>query len=513
MQVSRAYGVWFQVGGFALLSVVYLFWTWSHVLGDYGGDNAVYLFMAQYYSPWGGYSELAAMYASLSQFPPLYPFLLGLFHAGGNILVAHIVTTGFLLLALVAFYFWLRAFGLSALLASVTTLLFALLPGTYFQALSIHSENLYLLLSLVCLAATARAESDGRDHWLWVAAIAVAGVTLTRSAGISLLAAFIVYLILNRGVGGWKFMLAAAAPMVLWSLVSGQLQRGYLSSLAHNYGSDLLDALVGQLSVGARMIWYGWLGNFTTSSALAPAVAVIGTICLAGMAYRLYLRKLDGFYVLFYLLLIMVWPFPAESQRFLFVIVPILMVQGMVLVRDRIRPSVRGRVLDLSLLIYMPALALIALPVLALTVARFAQPLPEPFAEYKHTVYWYEADPYEAYKQVMIYSSLAASMREIQSVIPEDECVYSIKPTIVSLYSNRLSITPPREATSDLEFHESLRKSNCRYFYMAALASPSYGSPYYPEKRLRDNIRVLRITYLPGNREKYAALLAEMIRK
>ena len=513
MQVSRAYGVWFQVGGFALLSVVYLFWTWSHVLGDYGGDNAVYLFMAQYYSPWGGYSELAAMYASLSQFPPLYPFLLGLFHAGGNILVAHIVTTGFLLLALVAFYFWLRAFGLSALLASVTTLLFALLPGTYFQALSIHSENLYLLLSLVCLAATARAESDGRDHWLWVAAIAVAGVTLTRSAGISLLAAFTVYLILNRGIGGWRLMLAAAAPMALWSLVGGQLQHGYLSVLKDNYGSGLLGALAEQLYVGAHMIWYGWYSNFTTSPVGVPVMAVIGVVCLAGMAHRLYLRKLDGFYVLFYLLMIIAWPFPAESQRLMFVVVPILMVQGMALVKDQIRPRVRGHALDLSLLMYVPALVLIAMPALALAVARFVQPLPEPFAEYKYTVYWYSADPYAAYVTIMSDSRFAESLRGIPGVVPEGGCIYSTKPAIVSLYSNRLSIPPPREAVSDQEFHELLRGTNCQYFHLAAYASPTFGTPYYPAERLRGSLKVLRATYFPGSGVRYVALLAELIRK
>ena len=162
---------------------------------------------------------------------------------------------------------------------------------------------------------------------------------------------------------------------------------------------------------------------------------------------------------------------------------------------------------------YVPALALIALPTLALAVVRFVQPLPEPFAEYKHTVYWYRAAPYEAYDTIMSYSRFVESIKEIPGVVPENGCIYSVKPAIVSLYSNRLSIPPPREATSDLEFYESLGMANCQYFHLAALVSPSYSTPYYPAERLRGSLKVLRATYFPGSRDRYVALLAELIRK
>jgi hypothetical protein len=46
--------------------------------GDFGGDNAVYLLTAQYFSPYAPRTALAAHIAQGSLFPPLFPLLLAL---------------------------------------------------------------------------------------------------------------------------------------------------------------------------------------------------------------------------------------------------------------------------------------------------------------------------------------------------------------------------------------------------------------------------------------------------
>jgi hypothetical protein len=84
---------------FLVLAVAYLIWGWSSVLGDFGGDNAVYLLTAQYLSPYAPASDLAAQFARGSAFPPLFPLLLALTGGGESLLTAHIVTVSCLLVA------------------------------------------------------------------------------------------------------------------------------------------------------------------------------------------------------------------------------------------------------------------------------------------------------------------------------------------------------------------------------------------------------------------------------
>ncbi len=204
--------------GFLLLCAIYYFWGWSHVLGDLDGDNAFYLLTALHYSPWSSPSEAATFFAH-NQYPPLYSLLLAVFGGGESLLAAHLVSVTCLLLGFAALYLWVRALNRPPLIAGLLALLFALMPGTYMQALAILSENLYLLLTLTCLASVAAYENDKRNHWLWLAAICLAAAVLTRSAGISLLVAFAAYLMMHRPPRFWLLIMAAAAPVVAWNLI------------------------------------------------------------------------------------------------------------------------------------------------------------------------------------------------------------------------------------------------------------------------------------------------------
>lgn len=502
----------FPIAGFMLLSVVYYYWAWSHVLGDFGGDNAFYLLIAQYFSPWHTHSDVAAYFYANSIYPPLYPFVLAIFGGGESLLAAHLVTVTCLLLALAALYIWSRALRLPTLVAGLLTLLFALLPITYKLALEVLSENLYLLSTLACVGAVAAHENDRRPIWLWAATGCLVAATLTRSAGIALLAAFVLYLLLHRPPSFLRLAVVAIAPIILWNLFSGHEGHGYLASFMEKYKADPVTMFFQGLANGFKIIWYGWVSNFAGSSIARPLTGFLGALCLTGMGYRVYLRKLDGFYSAAYLVLLLVWPFPAEVQRLLFVIMPVLLVQG-VLLLERI-PKMRIAKLDLRpVYILFAAIFLIVIPDLALTINRFITPMPVEYADYRRSPKWYYIDQNIARMNVIMSKDLAMHMFSLRTIVPEGECIYGIKPSIVGYFSDRVSLAPPGPNLDQTAFDAYLKKTNCRYFYMMSIFSPSFSETYYPLARMRELLKAISMAQVSDNKSLPFGILAEWERR
>lgn len=326
METKRYISLSLQLFVFVFLAFAYYVWTWSDNLRDLGGDSAIYLLTAQYYSPWSNYNSVAADFSHATSYPPLFPFLLGIVNLGNNVAFAHAMTTSFLLAAFICLYIWMRALGQTLLIASMSILLFALLPGTYVHAISILSENLYLLCTLTTFVAMARFEKCLEERFLWVAACGVALSMLIRNTGIALYLAFLAYLFIRQIAKRWWLGTLVLLPFLLWQIVHGLNQPGYVSSFLQKYRADSSPQFFTQLYDQIIAVGTGWLENFYTNSVGIPVAMFIGVLCLGGMVRRLYLKQMDGFYVLVYLLLISLWPFPAESKRLVFVIIPILLV-------------------------------------------------------------------------------------------------------------------------------------------------------------------------------------------
>ncbi len=486
----------YQAAVFFILVAGYSIWSWSYVLGDFGGDNAYYLMMARYFSPWSEHSPAITYFTVHGPYPPLYPIVLALFGGADNLLVAHLITTTLLLLAFAVYYAWLRTLGFGAHAAGLFVLLFALLPGTYMQALSVLSENLYLLISIGCLASVGKFEIVRREHWLWVATVCAAAAVLTRSAGVTLLAAFLLYLMFHRPRGSWRFVLGAILPVVLWNFLGQHQSPGYLSSLVEKYGPDPVSALLHQFSLEIRMLWFGWVGNFSTGSVGPWVTAFVGALSLLGALWRIFLRKLDGIYVGIYTGLILVWPFPAEAQRLLFVIVPVLLVQCLLLLKT-LPPLALGRYRMPPEFLLALFIAVITAPDLLLTVKRFSQPMPDQMAPFRRSIDWYDIDPNDARANVIFDKSLTEHLKTLPNVVPENECIYSIKPSLVGYYAGRVSMNPPRPDFDAAAFNTFLKQTGCRYFYLMGFLSPSYPVVYYPLARLGDALTVVSVS--PGS--------------
>ncbi len=500
-----------RVLGFLVLSFAYLAWSYTSELGGFGGDNAIYLLSAEFLSPLGHSSTLAASYFASSQYPPLFPLFLGLLGAHGDLLVAHLMVTSFLLAALFVLYKWQRSLDISSWWAFALALLFACLPGTYFQTLEILSENLYLLLSLLGLWMYRQAEMTDRKGWLIGAALTVAAATLTRTAGVTLLAALLINLLLINRSGRNSITAALAlAPVAIWHLWRGG--GGYASSLATTYGASPIVTFLDRLHLQATALWYGWIDNFMSAPpfAIAVAISAFGALCLVALAARLYARSLDGLYVSFYLLLMLIWPFPGESQRFLFPVLPILMVQGFWLLGKVPRFNLMGKRLVLAPLVTLAALALITLPQLLLHVDRFNTPLPAELSSFKHTAGWYQPDPNIAMHEIHHSARMVVALKNTARLVSPDDCIVSIKPSVVSYYTKRVSISPPAASTPLADFNRDMQHRGCSYFFLVAFSSPTFNEPFYPLGRMNGRVEILDETRLAGENSPAVALLARL---
>jgi len=494
---------------FLVVGVLYIAWSWSNQLGDFGGDNATYLLTAQYFSPWAPHSPVAEHFARVSQYPPVYPLILGMFGAGPEaVLSAHLVTTAFLIGSLIVLWLWLRALGQSRTVAVVLPVMFALLPGTYKQALSILSENVYLFFGLASLACASLYERSGNPRWLWVAAATVSAAALTRGAGLALFGALLVYLAIRRP-SKWFWMAGASfLPLALWQILR-PANSGYIASLMEKYGSDPLKYLTRHLVVESTSLWSGWLANFSTGEVGTIVLTALGVLAIGGSIWRARQGALDGLYVLFYLAIVLLWPFPAEARRFVYVVVPLLLVQGLLLVEwlsmrvPLSRPSV------LKLLVVMPIFILL-LPDLALTAGRFVAPLPDAVEDFRRSTSWFDGTRTEAMRDLIYERTLVEAQREAGRMVPEGDCVYSIKPSLFGLYGQRVSYIPPREEWPDKTMDQYLAEKGCQHVLMLSFVSPSFRSSYYPLQRLRHHMTIIYAWQVPGTSSMPAAMLARM---
>ncbi|MDH3689776.1 MAG: hypothetical protein OEU36_09895 [Gammaproteobacteria bacterium] len=504
---SRVFFTVASVTLFAAISAFYFYFTWHGEFSDFMSDSAIYLLLADgFFHSEQIPDSLVDFIRSEYPFPPLFPFVLGLFGGGSaHPEISHLVNTVTLLAALFAYYFWsmteLRQFFLAVLLTAV----FALLPTTLLHSQIIISEHLYLFLTLLALASFER--STANEKWLLAAAVLVGLSMLTRTVGVALVLAFIVLVVLQNKPKKVVLIGLSVLPQVIWQLY--KLSHSYTTS----YATDLLDFLSGDpvrvvlefVQVNGLVIWLNWskgLDHFLTDHGQLMSAAIL-CLCALGMMRRLWLLKLDAWYVLIYLCIILVWPHPDHALRFLYVVVPILLLQGLSLF-----VYVAGRYAHVTMLKLIPGLYIGFVVITMITsstfiVKRSMVPVDASMAHFAKTRQWLEqSDIAKAKSHAAFMNRFHDSIKATKSYIPKDDCVFSINPWLTMVFAQRKSVEPPRPALSDREFFAQTEQ--CRYFLLMSLTTvPNLGYPaMYPIERLRDRMRVISLIRLHANDTK-----------
>jgi hypothetical protein len=471
----------------AFVTPLHLAWTRDAGLGDIGADGPGYVMMAQHYAPFGARDAAQEAVATYSRFPPMYPMVLAFAGAANNLARAHLVNTICLLMALLALYIFQIRSGLSAARSALLVLLFGIIRGSWLLGLFIQSEYLYLFFSLLALTLMTAYRPGGRQEVLSGAALACAAAILTRSVGVSLLAPLAIALWRAPRRSAAISLLIALVPPLAWQMVH-RSHLGYAEAVGSIYGSGGWHILKGQLAVELPALHKGFGENFLHDAFLSPLADALGLLCLAAAVWRAIRLKPDAVYVLANLAILLVWPYPEEARRFLWVLVPLLIAQPLFGYDEW---QARGGEAAASRILAAAVAAVIltmALPAVAFIADRYRS------ADYCDLPgaagfqIWYRQDPVFAARAVATQLLITNAMRGIPQSVPESDCVIATRPELLSYFGRRRSVVPPLNSVREPFFTAAIRSTGCHYVFGMMGTDSRFPAPLHPLPRLQSQI-------------------------
>lgn len=378
-------------------------------------DSVAYLIMAKFFSPYVEPSGLIQEAFLHEHYPPLFPLLLALTGGAESYLRAHQVVllcySGALILFGLLTAREMRSVGWSKRTIEPTVAgtsgqstkwamewgviavtLGILVPTWWLHVHSILSENLYLLLTLATLLL---ASLRGREPagWGWIAAMTLllTAVLATRSIGVALLLGYAaVTLLARRPLKEWIPFAIAALLNALWLTMRPSAgEHIYLQDLLSTSGAlsggEQLLQLLQQIGTNAAALLEGWQSSLLLYWTEPPTarlyvVQALFALGVLGALIRLAKNHLDGWYTLFYLLILLLWPYPDHMLRFLFPLVPLLLLQGLYLAAEfgarlfRAHPKRRARWRFWSPFALSLLLIALTLPSLGFLLQRYNHP-------------------------------------------------------------------------------------------------------------------------------------------
>ena len=411
--------------------------AWDNTISSFSNDSANYMLMALYLSPW----QTAAMPVQLAwnyqDYPQFFPFILALTGTVHNFISAHMLIVLFQFCSLPLIYLYSRNVLHSAWQAKLIVLLFIACPVTWLTSMDILSENLYLFLSLLffCLYQNRRIEGG---RLIIAAGLCLAFLVLTRTIGFSLFLALIITSVSGEGKSriGYKNLvminlIVIAGVIINKLLFSTGIPSQYLAKLDKLGFMDQLVAITDAWFVAWQIYW---LDDF---SVMHIAVALFGFISLAGLAIRLFKLHLDAVYVFIYLLIILGWPFPGQSLRFLYPAFPFLLVYIVYILNlagshvPRMKPA-------FLYIIFMIFSFFTIIPTYAYTIGRYLHGIP---LGYQHIREFYRTPDLDSAKlSAEIQSVMHSDMDKIRKYTANDDVILYFEVTYIALLADRPSL-------------------------------------------------------------------------
>ncbi len=319
---------------------------WHSVIATIGDDSVSYLTLARHFSPWNP-DPLAARWAPyFSNFPPLFPLLLALTGGAYDLLVAHMVVAAGGIASLFLVHSYARARLGSECGSLAVAVLFLLLPGTWLALTGILSESIYLALSLAALlheATRVRPGSPARAYAVlgcWMAA-----ALLSRTAGFALLLGYAA----NVGFVAWRRrglpeprvwlpVAIGVAAQLAWLALRPKLAVPAYQQWLGVLGEAWLQHPAATLAESWQYLSRGWIGDFASDAAGgATAAFFFGLVALAALAGAVRAardERLDGWYVLVSVAMLLLWRFNEDnSRRLLFPLLPLALLHAAETVR------------------------------------------------------------------------------------------------------------------------------------------------------------------------------------
>jgi hypothetical protein len=462
------------------------YFVWQPTLATFADDSVSYLVMAQVFSPWQPASEaVAAAFAREAFYPPLFPLLLALTGAAHHTAWAHALTALLLAAAIPLVYVlgvcWLE----DRRMAALAVFCVVLLPSLWVNSKGILSEPLLclLLLATFCVLETGK---KNRNNF-WALALLMAAMALTRTAALPMIAVYALWAVTRRGMFPWARAratapaFAALAAYGVWVLLRPAAIADNYARIALEHGNAMLAAHNPLAAIGASLLMQanavadGWIGSLLLywvegRPVRAVLAGAVGGLALAGMALRAAAGKADGWMVAGYLAVFLIWPFYDQMGRFLFPILPVLILYAFLAAATAMRALGRPQVLGTGVL----ALLLLSLTLPAMMFIRQRAQAPGQHAE---IVDWYRTPGLgEARSRAQIHLDLFADMQEIHKLTRAEDRVMWVAPSYLALLAGRRGVVAPDAELAPAAYRQAVRVSGADYVFL---------SRYHP----RDTIR------------------------
>jgi hypothetical protein len=461
--------------------------VWQPTLATFADDSVSYLVMAQVFSPYGAASHaVAEAFLREAFYPPLFPMVLALGGAAHNIAWAHALTALLLAAAIPLVY----ALGVRWLedrrAAAAAVFCIALLPALWINAKGILSEPLFCLLLASTLCAV-EAGKPGKGS-IWRLTLLMAAMALTRTVALPMIAAYGLWALTRRGspfaarARAAIPALAAFAAYAAWVLLRPAATADSYARILLEHGRAFLGAanplaemwagLSRQANAGAE----GWVGSllvyWVEGHPLRFVLAgTVGCLALAGMAQRMFTGRADSWVVAAYLAIFLIWPFYDQMGRFLFPVLPVLILYAFQASAMALRALGRPPRLGHALL----AVLMLSLTLPAVAFIHQRAQAPGRFAE---IVDWYRTpDLTTARARAQIHLDLLSDMAQIKALTRPEQRVMWVAPSYLALLADRRGVPAPDERLSPQAYREAVRASGADYVFLSA---------YHPRDTLSD---------------------------
>jgi hypothetical protein len=408
-----------------------------HAIG-FVADDALYLLMADAFSPFHPRETVLEYVRGISHLPPLYPLVLALLGGGSDGIALAFMVQGVCLVVALALCGRLAARMLADDIAGLLVLVIMLVAlGTVRFSTEIWSEFLYLALAggtLLC------AERPHSRRLLLLAAACAGLAAITRGAGITLLVALLVTVAARMPRALPAIAAVALSPLVICAMLGVGGGIDYLDILRSKYGEA--DAIAAVLEANLRALGAGTMHTFVAKSATSSTVAaaILAPLALLGWAARW--RECAALYTLMYVTLLVVWPFPAVAHRLVYPLVPLILIYAAYGARVVARHSSVGARSVLAIIFIGTLCASAPL------VARAArQAPPAHLAEFHASRYWLTHAPHASVvRDLEAKRAMTIAMHEARRLVGAETCIYALDPQAVMFHTRRLSWPPERGA-------------------------------------------------------------------
>ena len=423
-----------------VLIVIYSILIINFVLHDglttFASDSANYMLMALYLSPWKEATVAVQSLWAYQDYPPFFPLILAYSGAAHSMLAAHILTAIIFISALPIIYIFTRQCFATRWQALSIVIIFALSPSVLMNILGILSENLYILISFLLLILLPKLENNNIKLSI-TTGLLLSFLILTRTIGISMFAAFIIYgliMLRNNKINKITYLVPILLTLII-NLIAKQLHK---SSVPNQYIEQFKDLVLGEQFNALIDAWFSSWQFYWVDGLFVPhlIVLLIGLFACAGFGLRLKLLKIDALYIMFYLLILLVWPHPGQALRFFYTIQALLLIYAfyfIFIVFKKYLPV--SKTIPTNFVILL--MAIVVLPSLAFSYNRYDAGKNN---EYNHIKEFYRIpDLKNANKNAEIQNQMFKDFESIEKSTNSDDLVLYFEPTYIALLSNRVS--------------------------------------------------------------------------